>query len=299
MMTAMQSAMNGWADEMPEHKRPGAPAKEADMASAGGTPPETFKDYDTEARRELAAKGWALPDGSYPIADKADLQNAIHAIGRGKTPHGTIRKHIVKRAKALGATDMLPEDWKEDMMSDKTEEVKETPAPVKAAPAPESFTVTAEQFAAIQAKADKADALEAQIGTLKTQADTFAAQLAETKRQRRLDQLLQHADNFTAIPAKPAELADALLKLEEKDAELFKYFDGLLTALDKALTQADLFGQRSRDHVETVDTFEAAIEQALTEKFGGDRGKYGEAMALVQAQRPDLAHSYMTRTRAK
>lgn len=70
--------------------------------------------YNADDRKKMAANGQAMPDGSYPIADKEDLQNAIHAVGRGSGSHMAIRKHIVKRAKALGATDMIPADWNAD-----------------------------------------------------------------------------------------------------------------------------------------------------------------------------------------
>ncbi len=75
------------------------------------------KDYSAEQRRAMAAKGHALPDGSYPIEDKEDLSDAIHAIGRGKNnPKSKIRAHIKARAKALGAGGMIPATWvqKED-----------------------------------------------------------------------------------------------------------------------------------------------------------------------------------------
>lgn len=66
----------------------------------------------TQAQRDAAAKsGAAMPDGSYPIHTKADLSNAIHAVGRGKGDHAAIRRHIIARAKALGASSMIPEDW--------------------------------------------------------------------------------------------------------------------------------------------------------------------------------------------
>lgn len=68
-------------------------------------------DYSAEDRRKMAASGAAMPDGSYPIANRADLENAIHAVGRGSGSHTAIRAHIVKRAKALGAADLLPDDW--------------------------------------------------------------------------------------------------------------------------------------------------------------------------------------------
>lgn len=66
------------------------------------------KDYSTKQREEMAASGDALPDGSFPIANKADLENAIHAFGRSKDQPAAA-KHIAKRAKALGLEDMIPQ----------------------------------------------------------------------------------------------------------------------------------------------------------------------------------------------
>ena len=55
-----------------------------------------------------------MPDGSYPIADSEDLDNAIHAVGRGGADHDAIRAHIIKRAKALGLTSRIPDNWGAD-----------------------------------------------------------------------------------------------------------------------------------------------------------------------------------------
>ena len=54
-------------------------------------------------RKDLAKKGTALPDGSYPVENMSDLHNAIQAFGRGKGDKSTLRAHILSRAKALGA----------------------------------------------------------------------------------------------------------------------------------------------------------------------------------------------------
>jgi cation transport regulator ChaB len=72
------------------------------------------KEFTAERRKELAAKGHALPDGSYPIENTQDLHNAIQAIGRASNP-AAAKRHIIKRARALGATDMLPDDWKSNL----------------------------------------------------------------------------------------------------------------------------------------------------------------------------------------
>jgi hypothetical protein len=69
--------------------------------------------FSDEERTKLADKGFALPDGSYPIRNEDDLRNAIRAYGRSKPQERVkVRKHIAKRARALGKTYLIPEDWK-------------------------------------------------------------------------------------------------------------------------------------------------------------------------------------------
>lgn len=68
------------------------------------------RSYSADQRRKMADRGTAMPDGSFPIADVADLRNAIQAIGRAKDPEKA-KRHIRKRARALGATDLLPDSW--------------------------------------------------------------------------------------------------------------------------------------------------------------------------------------------
>lgn len=66
--------------------------------------------FTPEQRRMLAEKGQALPDGSYPIRNRADLANAVAAFGRAKDK-ATVKAHIIRRARALGALDALPDAW--------------------------------------------------------------------------------------------------------------------------------------------------------------------------------------------
>ena len=73
--------------------------------------PHQGRDFSPEKREELASKGYAMPDGSYPIVTVGDLKNAIKAVGRSKAKE-VVKRHITKRARALGRTDLLPEDWK-------------------------------------------------------------------------------------------------------------------------------------------------------------------------------------------
>lgn len=86
----------------------------------------------SKGRAKEAKSGVALPDGSYPIPNKEYLRRAIKAIGRAKS-YSRAKAHIIKRARALGATSMLPDKWIT------TEEIpdKEEMEPIKL---PETFT---------------------------------------------------------------------------------------------------------------------------------------------------------------
>jgi hypothetical protein len=69
-----------------------------------------FKDYSPEQRDKMAKNGEAMPDGSFPIADCADLENAIQAVGRASDPDKA-KAHIKKRMKALDCDVELPDGW--------------------------------------------------------------------------------------------------------------------------------------------------------------------------------------------
>lgn len=69
------------------------------------------RDYNTKQRRAMSNRGQAMPDGSYPIANRTDLENAIQSFGRAKHPT-SVKRHIITRARALGLSDILPESWK-------------------------------------------------------------------------------------------------------------------------------------------------------------------------------------------
>lgn len=70
------------------------------------------KDYSPEKRAEYAKKGWALPDGSYPIADREDLADAVHSFGRAPDVKRTqVKAHIRKRSRQLGMTDQMSPEW--------------------------------------------------------------------------------------------------------------------------------------------------------------------------------------------
>lgn len=71
----------------------------------------TKRKFSAEQRRRMAEEGQAMPDGSYPIANRTDLMNAIRSWGRGGADP-KVKEHIKRRARALGLSDMIPENWK-------------------------------------------------------------------------------------------------------------------------------------------------------------------------------------------
>lgn len=101
-------------------KMGGAPPVKVEPSGFDKNPSEWFneglpawlnkRDVSDKERARLADQGHALPDGSFPIASKSDLENAISSFGRAKNP-ARAKRHIIRRAKALGATALLPADW--------------------------------------------------------------------------------------------------------------------------------------------------------------------------------------------
>lgn len=68
---------------------------------------EARKDYSDAQRKQLAAKGWALPDGSYPIVDAEDLGNAAKLAQSGHGDAEAAKALIRQRAEELNVPDPL------------------------------------------------------------------------------------------------------------------------------------------------------------------------------------------------
>ena len=76
-------------------------------------------DLSDEGREAAADAGEAMSGaeggnrGSYPIDSPESLSDAIQSVGRAKNKPAA-RRHIMDRAKDLGMTDKIPENWNED-----------------------------------------------------------------------------------------------------------------------------------------------------------------------------------------
>lgn len=72
-------------------------------------------------REKAASKGNAMPDsesgGRFPVRNRSDLAKAIKAVGRakgGEEGRRKVRRFIIKRARELGLTSMIPDSWSSD-----------------------------------------------------------------------------------------------------------------------------------------------------------------------------------------
>ncbi len=74
---------------------------------------DEFGYISREKRQALAKKGYALPDGSYPITNIDSLKDSIQAYGRSKPgKRAAVRRHIMKRARSLKRADLIPDKWR-------------------------------------------------------------------------------------------------------------------------------------------------------------------------------------------
>ncbi|MEQ7008482.1 2'-5' RNA ligase family protein [Actinopolymorpha sp. B17G11] len=109
-----ESALGGIAWDEVEHAAAYAP----DIDGGDGDM-EVKRNFDSSKRQAMAKRGTAMPDGSFPISNEEDLKNAIKACGRAKDKDKA-KRHIKKRARALGLERLIPDGWKSGGMESKT-----------------------------------------------------------------------------------------------------------------------------------------------------------------------------------
>jgi hypothetical protein len=79
---------------------------------------------DADTMRRLVQQGKAMPapgqdrPGRFQIRNRSELSDAIRAVGRVTPPteeaRAKVRRFILKRARAIGAADMIPATWAAD-----------------------------------------------------------------------------------------------------------------------------------------------------------------------------------------
>lgn len=126
-------------------------AEEADEIEAEAAEIALKRAYNEESRMDMAKRGMALPDGSYPIKDEADLRNAIQAYGRAKDKEAA-KAHIIKRAMSLGKEDLIPENWVPKKVAEKYAEGEKTAGA-------DDFMATLMEFEMLAAEEESRDIL--------------------------------------------------------------------------------------------------------------------------------------------
>lgn len=122
-------APGGEENDVPPEVEGGPSENDAPAAEdAGGDGTEVKRKFTPGQRDKAASVGAAMPDGSFPIKNEQDLRNAIQAVGRAKDSDAA-KRHIIKRARALGLTNLLPDGW---ITSTKSEDPAEILAELEA-----------------------------------------------------------------------------------------------------------------------------------------------------------------------
>lgn len=78
---------------------------------------------NADEMRGLVKQGKAMPapaqdrPGRFPVRSRADLENAIRAVGRvngGEAERAKVRRYLIKRARELNLSDLIPDSWSSD-----------------------------------------------------------------------------------------------------------------------------------------------------------------------------------------
>jgi|GEM_PF-5331822 len=198
------------------------------------------REFSPERREDYAERGVAMPDGSFPIPDKDALRRAIASFGRASNP-AAVRAHIIRRARALGATDMLPDDWQQkgtEIVAE-TEELEKQE--VEQAEPVEAAAAETEEIAKRISDAEERVRLAAEEEVRKARDERDAALEAladEVAKQRRID-FLGKARSLEGLLGPADETALVLEALDAAAPEPFVLLEKrLLAALERvALTK--------------------------------------------------------------
>jgi hypothetical protein len=252
----------------------------------------------------MADKGEAMSDGSYPIANVADLENAIQSFGRAKDKAGT-KAHIITRAKALGASDKLPADWTTKVAKDALTDAGDgiitagdlTGDPVdkgkdsqmsdelkKVADLEKAVAELTKSNAEIVKRAEKAEADLVKANSLTPAEQNFASGL-------------NAGDKAKFMASEADERKTQMSKAAEADAEVYKSADGQvfrksddprLVAMAKRADESEKLAKAERDARE-MGEFTKRAETELTQLPGEVVAKAKVLKAIAKMSDEDKA----------
>ncbi len=247
-----------------------------------------FKRRFTQEQRDvLAEKGQALPDGSFPIESATDLKNAVTSFVRAKN-RTAAKKHIIRQAKRLKRTDMLPEGWiGKDADSDHG---KETGMETEER---EAFEKT---IAELEARVEELDGSDDDVmkGTSDEVREQFAKQTAELEKQaaelakerdaRLTAEFVKTAETYTSILGDAAEAGPKLKTLAETDA--YDWLVEKLNTVSAIVATSDLFKELGvSDEADPTVAIEALAKEKQKDN---SELTIEQAKVLVRTERPDL-----------
>jgi hypothetical protein len=184
----------------------------------------TKREFSGEQRASAAESGAAMPDGSYPIETLEDLKNAISAFGRAKD-QAAVARHIKRRARALDATNLLPDSGVLADLLGKNDSASETQTADDLGQVEDnSMTQQATQSADIAAVEKK---FQDQVAVLTKRAERAEAVASLSDAHRAFHKSLtskEAADAFLAAdePTRNTEIA----KAQDANAVVYTAMDG-------------------------------------------------------------------------
>jgi hypothetical protein len=117
-----------------------------------------FAKFSEEERMALAKEGKAMPDGAYPIRNEEDLKNAIQAYGRAKaSERREVRKHIIKRARQLKKSSLIPRHWQNAESMEAAELVASLRSRIEAVVAAPAEEISEEELKKLRDVKEEAD----------------------------------------------------------------------------------------------------------------------------------------------
>jgi 8-oxo-dGTP pyrophosphatase MutT (NUDIX family) len=240
--------------------------------------------YDAEQLRKMAGNGQAMKnpagDPAYPIADETDLRNAIHAVGRGSGDHTAIRAHIVKRAKALGYSSLIPDDWSTSTSEDAPTDVPATRPGDKKEAQMGMKEIEESEYTRLTEQAGRVTTLEAALSKTQTELTEAKAALVPNKDLR--DALARVVtENATlrarevAVPLISEALEDALIGESAKKRIGGELLEGirLKESDDGKVLDSDALTEAINDKVRVAEAEAQELREAMgVGQIGRPRG---------------------------